>query len=85
LSDLDDVDITDLQDGQVIAYNGATDKFQNVTIDGSDVLTSDVTSNVTIGGIEAGTTFTAGTSLESIIRQMLVAYITPTLSLVAKS
>lgn len=85
LSDLDDVDITNLQDGQVIAYNGATDKFQNVTMDGSDVLTSDVTTNVAIGGIEEWTTFTAGTSLESIIRQMLVAYITPTLSLAAKS
>ena len=85
LSDLTDVEITNLQDGQVIAYNEATNKFQNVTMDGSDVLTSDVTSNVAIGGIEAGTTFTAGTSLESIIRQMLVAYITPTLNLAAKS
>lgn len=37
LSDLNDVQITDLQDGQVIAYNGATDKFQNVTMYGSDV------------------------------------------------
>lgn len=81
LSDLNDVSFTDLQDGQVIAYNGATDKFQNVTMDGSDVLTSDVTSNVAIGGIEAWTTFTAGTSLESIIRQMLVKYFAPTISL----
>lgn len=81
LSDLNDVQITNLQDGQVIAYNEATDKFQNVTMDGSDVLTSDVTSNVAIGGIEEGTTFTAGTSLESIIRQMLVKYFAPTIAL----
>lgn len=81
LSDLNDVQITDLQDWQVIAYNETTDKFQNVTIDGSDVLTSDVTTNVAIGGIEAGTTFTAGTSLESIIRQMLVKYFAPVISL----
>lgn len=75
LSDLNDVSINNLQDWQVIAYNGATDKFQNVTMEGSSVLTSDVTTNVTVGGIEAGTTFTAGTSLESIIRQMLTTYI----------
>ena len=81
LSDLNDVSINNLQDGQVIAYNEATNKFQNVTMDGSDVLTSDVTSNVAIGWIEAGTTFTAGTSLESIIRQMLVAYINPVITI----
>lgn len=81
LSDLDDVDITNLQDWQVIAYNWATGKFQNITIDGSSVLTSDLTTNVAMWGIPSWTTFTAGTSLESIIRQLLVTYVAPTVSL----
>lgn len=81
LSDLHDVQITNLSDWQVIAYNGTTDKFQNITIDGSSVLTSDLTTNVAMWGIPSWTTFTAGTSLESIIRQLLVTYVAPTVSL----
>lgn len=51
------------------------------TNSGSWELTNDLTSNVAVWGVEAGTTFTAGTSLESIIRQMLVKYFAPTVTL----
>ena len=81
LADLTDVSFDNPQDWQVIAYDGVSDVWKNITIDGSDVLTSDVTSNVAIGGIEEWTTFTAGTSLESIIRQMLVKYFAPVITL----
>lgn len=52
---------------------------------GAGVLQESITSNIAVGWIAAGTTLAAGTSIESIIRQMLVTYITPTLSLAAKS
>ena len=52
---------------------------------GAGALQEAITSNIAVGWIPAGTTLAAGTSIESIIRQMLVTYITPTLSLAAKS
>ena len=43
-------------------------------------LQAGILSNVTVGGAVSPTTFTAGTSLESVIRTMLITYIPPTLS-----
>ena len=43
------------------------------------VLQTGITSNATVGGATAPRTFNAGTSLETIIRTMLVTYIAPTI------
>lgn len=39
-----------------------------------------INTNITVGGVPTGTNFPAGTSIESIITQMLVTYIPPSLS-----
>jgi len=44
------------------------------------VLQSIILTNQTVGGLISGTTLAIGTSLESILRTMLVTYIPPTLS-----
>ena len=41
---------------------------------GSDNLTTDLISNVTVGGVSANTKYTKGTSLETIIKDILVKY-----------
>lgn len=82
---LTDVDITGLQNGDVAVYNSTTNKREPQHISADAVLSESITTNIAVGWIPAGTTLAAGTSIESIIRQMLVTYITPTLSLAAKS
>jgi hypothetical protein len=46
----------------------------------STSLTSSLLTNVTVGGLIAGTSYAVGTTLESIFRTMLVTYIPPTLT-----
>ena len=41
---------------------------------GSDNLTTDLISNITVGGVSANTKYTKGTSLETIIKDILVKY-----------
>lgn len=48
---------------------------------GSSELTANLTSNVEVGWVPANTTFVAWTPLETIIRQMLIKYISPVVSL----
>ena len=56
------------------------------SISANTVLQTGITSNATVGGAIQPITFNAGTSLETIIRTMLVTYIPPTLtSLVVRS
>ena len=54
-----------------------TGSFQGTAT--NTALQTGITSNITVGGATAPTTFTAGTSLEYIIRTMLVTYIAPTI------
>jgi len=49
------------------------------SISANTILQTGITSNATVGGATAPRTFTAGTSLETIIRTMLVTYIAPTI------
>jgi hypothetical protein len=50
------------------------------SISANTVLQTGITSNATVGGAVQPTTFNAGTSLETIIRTMLVTYLPPTLT-----
>jgi hypothetical protein len=43
------------------------------------ILQQTLTSNVTVGGSTSGTTYQSGSSVESILRAMLITYIAPTL------
>lgn len=45
---------------------------------GSSTLSSDITSNVEVGGVQSGTNFVEGTNLENIIKKILVKYLPPT-------
>lgn len=47
---------------------------------GTATLASSLLTNITVGGLTSGTSYTIGTTLESIFRTMLVTYIPPTLS-----
>ena len=49
------------------------------SISANTVLQTGITSNATVGGAVQPKTFNAGTSLETIIRTMLVTYIAPTI------
>ena len=51
-----------------------------------NILQSNILTNQTVGGISSGTTIASGSSVESILRQILITYIPPTLSgLIIKS
>lgn len=82
---LSDVDASNPQDWDIAVYDSATNKWTAQQVDIDATLSESITTNIEVGWIPAGTTLAAGTSIESIIRQMLVTYITPTLSLAAKS
>ena len=45
---------------------------------GSSTLSTDITSNVEVGGVLSGTSFVEGTNLEDIIKKILVKYLPPT-------
>jgi hypothetical protein len=47
---------------------------------GGTTLVQDLTSNQTVGGVAPGELFTAGSTLESVLRAMLITYIEPTIS-----
>jgi hypothetical protein len=62
------------------ATNALTASFANSSsISANTILQTGITSNATVGGATAPRTFDAGTSLESIIRTMLITYIAPTI------
>lgn len=47
---------------------------------GGTTLVQDLTSNQIVGGVESGELFSAGSTLESVLRAMLISYIEPTVS-----
>lgn len=60
-------------------FAGTASYANSSSISANTVLQTGITSNATVGGAIQPLTFNAGTSLESIIRTMLVTYIAPTL------
>ena len=68
-----------VKQGDGLIYNGSSwDKIPYSAATGgtggSDNLTTDLISNVTVGGVSANTKYTKGTSLETIIKDILVKY-----------
>jgi hypothetical protein len=56
-----------------------TSASYSITSSASTINTT-ITSNQTVGGISSGTTISPGSTLEQILKQILIAYIPPTLS-----
>jgi len=59
---------------------GTSSWAQNSISSSTTILSSNLLANQTVGGVSSGTTFTSGSSLENILRNILVTYIPPTLS-----
>jgi len=80
LPDLTGLNIEDtyprlLQTDGTIVYDGTGSVFPI----GSNI-SNTINTNIVVGGVSTNTNFPAGTSIESIITQMLVTYIPPSLS-----
>lgn len=83
LSDLSDVDVTTPTDGQILKYDGTSQKWINGTGGGGGgdaELESDITSNVAVGAITSGTTLLQGTTFTEFVRKLLVAEVAPTIN-----
>jgi hypothetical protein len=64
-----------LQTDGTIVYDGTGSVFPI----GANIANT-IDANITVGGIPSGTNFPAGTSIEDIIRELLVTYIAPSIS-----
>ena len=90
LADLDDVNIQFPADGEVLRYDGELNKWVNTTIDTNNgaITTTFTVKAVTQGAYSDGDEITAGTPLETVIKNMLQAvvpavYVSPTLAISA--
>jgi len=67
--------------GSVISTQGFTGSLQGIADTSSvNLLQNSILTNQTVGGITSGITITSGTSVEAVLRQMLITYIAPTLT-----
>jgi hypothetical protein len=67
--------------GSTISTQGFTGSLQGIAETSSiNPLQNSILTNQTVGGITSGTTITLGTSVEAVLRQMLITYIAPTLT-----
>lgn len=81
LDGLEDVDLTKPTEGQVLAYDAATETWRNINVSGgSSVLSDDLTTAISVGGIDSGVTYEKGTSLETLFRDLLEPTLFPTLT-----
>jgi hypothetical protein len=55
--------------------------YSTASVGGTAVLLQNLTTNITVGGSDSGTLYTAGTLLEDILRDILTDYFDPTLTL----
>ena len=62
------------------SFDGTSSYAVSSSTSANTTLQTGILSNVTVGGAVAPITFNAGTSLETVIRTMLITYIPPTLS-----
>ena len=68
----------------VITFTKGDGSTFAITVDtgsggGSADLTADLTANLTVGGVTSGETFNSGSSIEALLRDMLITYQQPTL------
>ena len=79
LSELADVDLTGLADGNTLVYDEETEKWkarQGGT--GDSALSKDVTSNLAVGAISSGTKLDKGTTFTQFVEKLLITEIAPT-------
>jgi hypothetical protein len=65
----------------VVTYNSASGQlfYSTASAGGAATLSENLLTNITVGGSDAGTLYTAGTLLEAILRDILTDYIPPTI------
>lgn len=82
VSDLTDVDLDDLADGQVLKWDATEEKWVNDDESGGGdaSLESAVTANLAVGAIASGTTLAQGTSFTEFVQKLLITEIAPTLT-----
>lgn len=82
LNELNDVDITTPTNGQVLKFNSSTQRWENGAGGGggSAELSDDLTTAISVGGIDSGVTYEAGTPLETLFRDLLEPTLYPTLT-----
>lgn len=73
LNELNDVEIEEPTDGQVLKYDAETEKWVNGTGGGggSAELSEDLTTAISVGGIDSGVTYEKNTPLETLFRDLL--------------
>ena len=77
LDDLSDVELSGVEDGQVLKYDATAQKWVNGESSGDSALTADVTANMTVGAIASGTTIAEGTTLTEFVQKLLITEIAP--------
>lgn len=55
--------------------------YSTASVGGAAVLINNLLTNITVGGSDSGTLYTAGTLLEAILRDILIDYFDPTLNI----
>ena len=81
LDDLSDVELSEVEDGQILKYDATAQKWVNGEGGGGDSeLTADVTANLTVGAIASGTTIAEGTTLTEFVQKLLITEIAPEVS-----
>jgi hypothetical protein len=73
LSELADVELDEPTNGQTLVFNEETGKWENGEGGGgtSAELSDDLTTAISVGGIDSGVTYEKGTPLESLFRDLL--------------
>lgn len=83
LADLSDVEVTTPTDGQILKYDGTSQKWINGTGGGGGgdaELENDVTSNIAVGAIPSGTTIHQGMTFTQFVTKLLVTEVAPTIN-----
>lgn len=81
LSELKDVELEDVVDGEVLKYDATKQKFVNGEGgSGDSSLSTDVTSNLAVGAIPSGTTLPQGTTFTEFAQKLLISEIAPTIN-----
>jgi hypothetical protein len=78
--------LPEAQEGDLLQFDGTQWVVVHIDFDqgggdGSTVLEEDLTSTENVGGIDAGDTLVAGTTLEEVFRTMLITYQEPVMTL----
>lgn len=79
LSEMADVDLTGLADGNTLVYDAESEKWIPGEGGGDATLESAVTANLSVGAIASGTTLPEGTTFTEFAQKLLISEIAPTI------